>query len=198
MLGASQPSASIPGRSSNRTRWLPLLGIALLAAGCSRSATPTTPAPKDSATTQGQTAGPVEHRIDGQPVSAILRLAQGTVSPGDHVELAIELQIAPTWEIHTLDATPSSTATQLELSLPDGIVASGDWQAPDAQSSAAPPGAPVYLTRVTFTRTLVVDAQLRPGICEITCEVGFQACTGRQCLQPNRIRLQVPLELKSL
>ncbi len=197
MIGSIVRVTALLRTALGKLQWLIALVSVLIAGGCSRSPLTTSATSADSAVAQSPAAGPVEHQIEGQPVTAILRLAQGVISPGDQVELAVELKIAPTWEIHALDAQPASAATQLELALPPGIVATDDWQAPPAGPSSAPHGSPVYLSRVIFTCTLAAESSAQLGVSEIACDVGYQACTNRQCLQPQRTRLKVPLEIKN-
>jgi hypothetical protein len=138
----------------------------------------------------------VEHRIDGTPVTATLRLARGRARAGETVDVSVELDVAPLWEIHTLDARPNSTATRLELELPEGFLVVGEWQAPEPLASVMPGGHGAYAGEAVFTRQIAVTDGAAAGEHRIKCRLGYQACDGRQCLQPATVELSVPLAIE--
>jgi Thiol:disulfide interchange protein DsbD, N-terminal len=170
--------------------------VCLLAAGgCGASAV--TSAPADRQALEGATAdNGVEQRINDAPVAATLRLARGRAKAGDVVELSVKLAVAPTWEIHALDAPEEATATRLALDLPSGVEAQGEWQVPEPVRSVSPDGHAVYAGEAVFTRTLVVKPGATAGEQPIKCRVSYQACNERQCLRPTAVELAVALRVE--
>lgn len=137
-----------------------------------------------------------EDRVDGVPVSSILRLSQPVAKRGEEIELVVELRIAPMWEIHTLNAQPELTATKLEVVAPTGISLMGPWHEPETSRSVNPPGQKVHVGRAVFKRKLAVDAVATAGTHEISCQIAFQACNEHQCLKPQERTLKVPLVIE--
>jgi hypothetical protein len=186
-----------------------LLSVCLLAASsCGPSSkivdAPSNPGPASANELAAQTASAVpaierngaEHRISGEPVTATLRLARARVKAGDEVELAVILEIAPLWEIRTLDAEAGFTATQLKLEVPGGLQSVGDWTAPMPVRSLMPDGHAAYVDEAVFTRSLRIAAEAPKGKLPIKCHVRYEACNERQCLQPTALELQVVLDIQ--
>lgn len=165
----------------------------LAAAGCGASsdAARFSDVPADATADRG-----VEYRVDGRPVAATLKLARGRLKPGETVELSVELDVAPLWEIRSLDAEPQSTATRLALDLPRGLRAEGDWRAPQTGRSLSPDGHAAYAGEVVFTRTLVVTEDARAGRHDVKCQVGYQACNEQTCLRPMVVELAATLRVE--
>ena len=138
----------------------------------------------------------VEHRIDGTPVSATLALSRSRAEAGDTIELSVKLEVAALWEIRTLDAHPNSAATRLELQLPGGLEALGEWQAPEPLRSLMPEGHAAYADEAVFTRRIAVTERATVGEQRVKCRVRYQACDQRRCLQPSAIELSVPLHIE--
>ena len=138
----------------------------------------------------------VNHRLKGQPVTTTLRLAKGHVKVGETVELSIILEVAPLWEIRTLDAIPSKIATQLDLSLPDGLQATGDWNVPKSHRSLTPDGHSVYAGENVFHQTIKIANNAASGERKVTCQVRYQACDEHRCLKPTAIKLKVLLQIE--
>lgn len=141
-------------------------------------------------------SGPVETRVDGQPVAAKMRLSNSDAAPGDELELIVELSIAPMWEIQPLEAAAGgATATQLELRLPPGITALGEWASPKTGRSTSPDGHAVHAGRPTFTRALTIAASAPAGPATISCNVAFQACNDRTCLKPQALEIALSMTI---
>jgi hypothetical protein len=134
----------------------------------------------------------IEQRANGTQVSVTLRLSEAVVRPGDKFEVAVEMKIAPIWEIHPLAAQPAETATKLELITPEGIRAESEWIEPNTARSMGASGQPVHIGKAVFKRSLAVDS-MAVGEHEIICKVGYQVCNEQQCLKPETLTLSVPL-----
>lgn len=155
----------------------------------------------NSITDEAEAAAPtteealLRHLVEGEFVTATLRLKRRHVGVKESVEVSVELDIAPMWEIHILEAKPKATATQLELLLPDGIQAIGKWLAPEPDRSSSPDGHEVYADKAVFTRVIKITENATMGKNVIRCEIRYQACNERQCMKPTVFELGVPLHI---
>ncbi|HEX5444532.1 MAG TPA: hypothetical protein VFW87_11905 [Pirellulales bacterium] len=165
-----------------------LLAGALMASGCEYRSTAHT-------SIHGQT-GPVSRHVAGKPVSATLQLSHGAAKAGETIELAVTIDVAALWEIRTLDSEFAAAATKLELALPPGVEAKGEWQAPSPGRSVSGDGHPAYAGAVVFKRQLVVTRGARPGEQPIVCRAAYQACNEQQCLAPAHVELAVNLRVE--
>jgi hypothetical protein len=140
--------------------------------------------------------GAIEHRVDGQVVAATLRLASAQAKPGEAVDLSVKLDVAPLWEIRTLDDEFAGAATKLALDLPAGVESPGEWQAPRPGRSVSGDGHAAYGGEVVFTRRLVVRNGTAGGDYPVRCRVSYQACDARQCLAPAEVELAATLRVE--
>jgi hypothetical protein len=138
----------------------------------------------------------VEDRVDGNPVTTTLQLAQARAQIGDSIALTVQFAIDPPWEIRTLDGQPAIAATRLELELPEGLRTEGDWQPSPSVRSMTPDGHAAYADNATFSRILIVGEEVQSGEQTIQCTVGYQACNDRQCLPPTEVKLNVMLRVE--
>jgi hypothetical protein len=180
-----------------------MLSVCLLAAGgCGSPSSIAESSGKDEKTVRAGLAVPdsgvngIEQRISGEPVGATLRLGRARVKAGGDVEVSVKLEIAPLWEIRTLDAEAGFAATELRLDLPDAFVAIGDWMAPPPVRSLMPDGHAAYADEAVFTRRLKIAEGTPRGKVPIRCRVQYEACNERQCLQPTALELQVQLDVE--
>jgi hypothetical protein len=139
----------------------------------------------------------VEQRINGEPVTAILRLSKESIRRGETVDVSIRLQIAPRWDIRTLNSLPPNSATRLELEFPPGLQAVDEWQAPKPVRSTAADGHAAYEGEVIFTQKVAVNDNAQAGKQDVRCRIGYQACDDQRCLQPAIVELTVPLEIQN-
>ncbi|QDU51281.1 protein-disulfide reductase DsbD family protein [Gimesia panareensis] len=145
------------------------------------------PLPSDQQTQQAKNLD----RSEGEQVTVILEVPDQPVKAGASFPLTVKFEIAPLWEIRTLDAQPAKVATQLNLDLPDGFQAAGDWQAPPSGRSLSLDSHPVYAGEAEFRQTVQVDAEVKPGEYTLSCQVQYQACDEQRCLSPVQKKLQV-------
>jgi hypothetical protein len=138
----------------------------------------------------------VQRRLAGVPVGVTMSLAHPQARVGDRVELSVQLDIAPLWEIRATDAEPPYLATKLTLDLPDGLVAADDWRTSEPGRSAMPDGHAAYADKAFFSRSLRIAEGAPTGECRIKCRIAYQACDDRRCLAPAEIELGIPLLIK--
>jgi hypothetical protein len=138
----------------------------------------------------------VQSQVEGTALSAMLRLARARARVGDTIELSVSLKVVPLWEIGTLDASSETTATRLELDLPNWLEAQGAWYEPPPGRSHRPGGGRAYADEAVFKRKLVVKEGAAAGEHPVQCRVTYQACDDRQCLRPAAILLEVPLHIE--
>ncbi|MCA9015258.1 MAG: hypothetical protein KDA77_07980 [Planctomycetaceae bacterium] len=156
----------------------------------------TEPSPHDEATKEPiASKNVVEHRVKGNPVSTTLKLARNHIQPGETIEISVQFEVAPLWEIRTMDAQPADLATRLELDLPAGLQATGAWITPAPERSMSPDRHPAYTGKIEFRRKISVSQDAKPGTQRVSCGVSYQACDEHRCLKPAEIKLQVPLIL---
>ena len=103
----------------------------------------------------------------------------------------MKFDIAPLWEIRSLEAQPENVATQLKLELPDGFETQGDWQTPPTGRSQSADSHPVYSGQVEFQQMILVTKEAQPGEYEISSHVQYQACDEFRCLSPTKVTLKL-------
>lgn len=109
---------------------------------------------------------------------------------GSEVELAVVAKIDPTWHIYRLDVAEGAVPTRLEIELPDGVTAVGEWRASAPNHPGAAPG---YARRARFTRTLRIARDARLEDAEIAVFAEFQACDPNRCLPIAEIDVGIAL-----
>lgn len=180
------------------------LACLLAAVGCSASqdAGDVSTAPVPSvASVKAESAEPaeaddgVQQQVKGEPVTATLRLAPAHANVGEFVVVSVMLNIAPLWEIHTLNSSSRNVATRLELELPDALQPEEEWQAPEPIRSDAPDAHAAYADEVVFARRLLVQRSAVAGEYPVKCRVNYQACNEHQCLRPTAVELSVSLHI---
>lgn len=107
--------------------------------------------------------------------------------------LAVTLTIQPGWHIYAPGAKVNSArATEVQLQLPDGIEAVGDWEMPVASPSPKDPAVSIYTGSVTFTRTLkIANPSARQTL---KVEVPYQVCNDKLCLPPAKLEARLTPE----
>ncbi len=126
-----------------------------------------------------------------EPVIWSAAVVPATAVAGAEVVVEIRARMAAGWTIHPVDASPGpASPTTLNLELPPGVEAVGDWELPPTRRPLDKPGSgAVYEGEVTFRQTLRVDKAAAAGALEIRCEVGFQACDAEMCRRPEKVSL---------
>jgi hypothetical protein len=116
------------------------------------------------------------------PVSARVSWAKKT---GEERELQVVLEIAAGWHVYA--QVPSGSpypVTSIEVDLPDGAEAVGEWTKPAGIPSLDNPGAYVFMGTATFTRSVRLPTESSIGV-----KITYQACQGTICNPPDSISL---------
>lgn len=132
-----------------------------------------------------------------QSVTTAAAIVPAQAAAGATVILAFRIRIAIGWHIGaTGQPDAAETLTQLDLRLPPGIVADGDWLVPPPQRCAGPSGTMLgYQGDVLLQRRLRVVPAQPPGQLTPVCTVTYQACNDQQCERPERITVRPTLEV---
>jgi len=109
----------------------------------------------------------------------------------------IRAKTAPGWHIYA-EGGPAgiSQPTRLNLQLPDGIEADGDWTYPEP--TQGPDGSDaqlIYEGEVFFRRRLKVTDAALSGRLSVGCEITYQACDAFSCRPPETLKLEAVAEV---
>jgi hypothetical protein len=128
------------------------------------------------------------------PVAAAAELSPSKVRPGDTLEFVVRVQTAPTWHIYAaVGSSGPGAPTRLNLRLPEGIQAEGQWSFPN--SIRGFDGQLIYEGTLEFRHKLRVAAAAAPGRKAVACEFGYQACDPRSCRPPQTAELVATAEV---
>jgi hypothetical protein len=135
----------------------------------------------------------VEAPRDGEPVTAAVAVLEPSAKRGDTVTLAVRVNVAFGWHVYAdVPAGSAYPTTKLDLELPDGVEADGDWQLPP---STAHDGAKVWTGELTFTRKLRVGGKGQAHA-RIGCEIRYQVCNEEMCLPPAALEVSTTLPIR--
>ena len=139
----------------------------------------------------------VEEPTDVAPVLGAAALVPARLSPGGSATLVVRLKIAPGWHIYAAESRDGpNQPTRVDATLPEGCSAVGEWESPPAAPQVTPYGmSAIYQNEAVFRQSLRFEPSIRLGETSIRCDVRYQACDPRRCLQPVRLTLQVPVQL---
>ncbi len=137
---------------------------------------------------------PVVEPSESNTVTWGLAIDPGSISTGKALTVAVKARVASGWHIYAVDQpTGVNTATKLEMVLPKGISAVGDWEFPPAHELDSDTFA--YEDQVTFRRHLMVSPDCAAGIANIECKVAFQSCNDAMCTPPTSTTVSAVLEI---
>lgn len=141
----------------------------------------------------------VARPTEGAPVQAAAAVVPSPLSQGASATLIVRVKIAPGWHIYAFGGNGGpNQPTRLELTLPEGCAAEGKWQSPASSALMGAQGmAEIYETEAIFKQPLRCASSMPIGRASIVCEVHFQACDHRRCLRPERLKLDVPIQIVS-
>lgn len=131
-------------------------------------------------------------RADDGPVSISATVEADEQATGTQLRLIVELDIEPGW--HTYAHVPAGhpgVLTEIDLDLPDGTRAVGEWETPASRPDLQAPAARVYEGRVRFERLLTRESDGGPAEAKVL--VTYQACTEEKCLPPSKLSMKVRL-----
>ena len=134
---------------------------------------------------------------DADPVALAMTVAPSALRAGDAFEVTLSVDVAPGYEIYPIGAAPPAVPTRIDLDLPAGFRADGEWSRPPTVRSENPDGHSAYAGQVVFVRRVVVARDLPPGVHRLGCAVRYQACTARLCLSPAEFTLAATVTVES-
>jgi len=89
-----------------------------------------------------------------------------------------------------------SQPTRLDLHLPDGVEADGDWVYPEPVQGDGSKGTQlIYEGDVLFRRRLKVTDAASSGRLSVGCEITYQACDAFSCRPPESLKLEAVAEV---
>jgi DsbC/DsbD-like thiol-disulfide interchange protein len=186
-------------------------GACLLAclAGCARPVSSGFGNPEGSKTPIA-TQGKQPTRVEGEPISedsanveieleepasynpfvARAVLVPANVEVPATLTFIIRAKTAPGWHVYATDGPVGiSQPTRLDLQLPDGVEADGDWVFPEpAQGDAGTQL--VYEGDLVFRRRLKITDAASSGPLSVGCEITYQACDAFSCRPPESLKLE--------
>jgi hypothetical protein len=119
-----------------------------------------------------------------RPLKARAELVPAKVRPGEALEIVLTVELAPTWHIYAVSGSKGpGAATTLELTLPEAVVAEGDWTVPEPGKGAD--GQLVYEGTLQFRHRLRVSSRAPAGSIEAAIKLGYQACDPFHCRLPE-------------
>lgn len=133
---------------------------------------------------------------DANPVLVDLRVTPAAARPGATITIGVGLDMAQGWHSYAA-VEPGSpySATSVELQLPDGAVALGEWDLPSSEPSEEDSMTTVYTGRLVFVRRVRLSANAT-GDVEIGVRVALQACNASMCLPPDTIEAAAVVKIE--
>jgi len=141
----------------------------------------------------------VANPTDAAPVQGAAAIEPSRLSPGWSATLIIRLKIAPGWHLYAVEGNGGpNQPTRIEATLPTGCSATEEWESPAGSPSVTSTGgAAIYETEAVFKQSLQFESSMLLGQASIVCDVHYQACDRHRCLRPERLTLNVPIQLVS-
>lgn len=132
-----------------------------------------------------------------KPLVAAAVLRPSKVPASGTLTLTIRAKTAPGWHIYAAgQQVGSSLPTRLELELPDGVEAAGDWIYPQAaENHVGGDGQLIYEGEFTFQQRLKVGPETPLGAIKVGCEIYYQACDPFSCRPPESLKLEAAAEV---
>jgi hypothetical protein len=142
-------------------------------------------APKSESVKEMSESDPVRVRIS----------ANSAVRQGEKTSIAVEIEVAPGYEIQTVRTKPPGTPTKVDFKLPHGLVAIGDLQVPETSRSVIPGKDQGYSGRCEFTQVVeLAGPTFDTGEQTIEFVVSYQACDSKKCLRPVQAKVELPIK----
>ncbi len=135
----------------------------------------------------------------GRKVAVSAALTPAKARAGESVTLIVRARLAPSWHIYAVDGPKGFLVpTSLDLKLPEGLRANGEWKLPKAVIHGTGEFLSwVYRGDVVFRRELRITKDVRPGKVGVSCTVRYQACDPSVCRPPTKVKLTATVEVVS-
>lgn len=111
-------------------------------------------------------------------------------SKADHFTVAVHLDIKKGWHICAEPGESSELRTTLELKLPAGVKAIGDWDRPTAIAGIEL-HSEIYIGKADFSKSVVVDPSAYGKSIEVV--VSYQVCTDKLCNPPQTKTISIAI-----
>ncbi|MHC5541815.1 protein-disulfide reductase DsbD family protein, partial [Singulisphaera rosea] len=116
------------------------------------------------------------------------------VKPGDTLTFSVEAKLEPGWHIYKFDKVPFGNGprnTTFDLFDAGGLETKGSWTSSKEPISKAEPAfanqvLEFFEDEVTWSITLVVPKDAKPGKRSIRCQAGYQICDPNSCKIPGQ------------
>jgi len=130
-----------------------------------------------------------------EPVTATMSIRPESLSAGEAGEILVSVRIAAVHYIHAAK-NPGEPWVPLAMnvSLPDGVEFSGDWQLPTPEKGHG--DALVYRNSVLLRRALRVGPTSAPRDLRVSGELRYQACNDELCWPTRTMELSAPLLIR--
>jgi DsbC/DsbD-like thiol-disulfide interchange protein len=128
----------------------------------------------------------------------MLRTDRKQIRAGDEFTLTLDVEIAEGWHIYAVDR-PSGPAvpTAIELPLPAGLEAAGNWTLPEPALDDTSAGEPAFVYRgsVAFQRRVRAAGGGTRGSIPLSGTLRYQACDRASCRPPAKLKFDTSIEL---
>ncbi len=129
-----------------------------------------------------------------QPAVIQAELVPAKAVTGETMELILRVKMAPTWHIYAVGGSKGpGVATTLELTLPRGVEAEGEWACPEPTRGTD--NQMTYEGTVEFRRRLKITNNRSEGPIDVFCDFGYQACDPFSCRLPTKAQLKATAEI---
>ena len=122
---------------------------------------------------------------------------KGSLQPNstqaDHFTVTVELDIKEGWHTYDEVGEGSEVPTSIELKLPEGVTAKGDWSRPIG-TDGKETNSLIYEGQVNFSKTVVIEPSAYGKSIDVV--VSYQACTDEYCNRPQTKTVSIAIPKK--
>ena len=148
------------------------------------------PAAANSEESNDKALQPKKESSNSGPVAIAVELEP--VGDGNVQRLSVTIDVQAQWHLYATASEETGYRTvEVNLNLPTGIAAVGDWQKPLGEPSLKNPATETYSGSITFTRDLEIGKRLSSE--EIEVEISYQVCNESLCLPPKTVKKKIEI-----
>ncbi len=115
---------------------------------------------------------------------------QSDAGQADQFTVTVQMDIRKGWHTYDEVGEGAEEPTSLELELPQGVTAKGDWSRPKGNDGTTSLSR-VYQGKVSFTRTVVIDPVAYGKSIDVI--VSYQACNQEYCNPPQNKTVSIAI-----
>lgn len=108
----------------------------------------------------------------------------------DHFTVTIQMDIKNGWHTYAEVGDGSEVRTSLELKLPEGVKATGDWKRPIGKPGTAS-HSEYHVGKVSFSKKVVIEPSAYGKSIDVM--ISYQACTDEFCNRPQRKTVSIAI-----